>query len=130
MIVKTTIKFSYQNSYGIFYAGDFNGHHELWWPDGHSTPEGTKIEDLTSFLSLSQLINEPTNFEPHKNPSCIDLIFTDQPNLVIDSSVRSSLDPFCHHQINYCRVNYRIPPHPSFKRRIWDYEKAEVNLII
>ena len=84
---------------------------------------------MTSFLGLSQLIDEPTNFEPHKNPSCIDLIFTDQPNLVIDSGLRSSLDPLCHHQITYCRINYRIPPAPSFERKIWDYENADNNLI-
>ena len=76
----------------------------------NSTPEGTKIDDMTSLLGLTQLINEPTNFEPNKDPSCIDLIITDQPNLILDSGTRSSLDPFCHHQIIYGKVNFRIPP--------------------
>ena len=80
-------------------------------------------------MGLTQLITEPTNFEPNKNPSCIDLIFTDQPNLVTSSGTRSSLDPLCHHQITHCVFNYNIPPPPPFERRIWDYEKADSNLI-
>ena len=118
-----------ENPYAVFYAGDFNGHSQFWWPSGDSTPEGNRIEDLSSFLGLTQLISEPTNFEPHKNPTCIDLIFTDQPNLVLDSGTRSSLDPLCHHQITYCRFNHRIPPPPTFERKIWVYEKADVPLI-
>ena len=108
-----------ENPFSMFFTGDFNGHSQLWWPGGNSTSEGTKIEELTNHLGLSQLISEPTNFEPNKNPSCIDLIFTDQPNLVIESGARSSLDPLCHHQITHCRFNYKIPPPPSFERKIW-----------
>ena len=102
----------------------------LWWPNGDTTPEGSSIEELTSFLGLTQLITEPTNFEPNKNPSCIDLIFTDQPNLVTSSGTRSSLDSLCHHQITHCVINYNILPPSPFERRIWDYEKADSNLII
>ena len=65
-----------------------------------------------------------TNFEPHKNASCIDLIFTDQPNLVLDSGTRDSLDSFCHHKIIYCKINYKIPPPPPFERKIWHYNRA------
>ena len=122
-------KIKQENPYATFFTGDFNGHSQLWWPAGYTTPEGSQIEDLTSFLGLTQLITEPTNFEPHKNPSCIDLIFTDQPNFVLDSGTRSSFDPLCHHQITYCSFNYKIPPPPSFERKIWMYDKANVNLI-
>ena len=37
-----------------------------------TTPEVTKIGELFTKLGLSQLISKPTNFEPHKNPACID----------------------------------------------------------
>ena len=40
--------------------------------------------------------------------SCIDLVITDQLNLILDSGTRASLDPYCHHQIIYCKVNFRI----------------------
>ena len=64
-----------------FFTGDFNVHSQFWWPDGDTTPEGTEIEDLITSLSLTQVISEPPNFEPNKNPSCIDFDITDQPNL-------------------------------------------------
>ena len=97
-----------ENPYSIFISGDFNGHSELWWPFGDTTPEGSAIEEMTSLLGLSQLIKEPTNFEPNKNPMCIDLIVTDQPNLVLESGTCSSLDSYCHHQITYCRFNFTV----------------------
>ena len=57
-------KLKSENPYAVFYAGDFNGHSQFWWPGGNSTPEGREIEQLSSFLGLTQLISEPTNFEP------------------------------------------------------------------
>ena len=90
-----------ENPYAVFYTGDLNGHSQLWWAEGDTTAEGREIETLTSSLGLVQVINEPTNFEPYENPSCIDLIFTDQQNLILSSGTRSSLDPYCHHQIIY-----------------------------
>ena len=91
-----------ENPYTMLIAGDFNGHSQQWWPEGNSTKEGIAIESLTSNLGLTQLITEATNFQDNCNPSCIDLFFTDQPNLVIESGVRPSIDPFCKHQITYC----------------------------
>ena len=88
-----------ENPYAVFYAGDFNGHSKLWWSKGDTTPEGKSIEELFTSLNLSKVISEPTNFTPNKNPSCIDLLVTDQPNLILDSGTRPSLDPLCHHQI-------------------------------
>ena len=35
-----------------------------------------------------------------------------------------SLDPFCHHQIIYGKVNFRIPPPPPSERKIWHYHRA------
>ena len=101
----------------IFFTGDFNVHSQLWWTEGDTTPEGTRIEELFTKLGPSQLIPEPTNFEPHKNPSCIDLVVTDQPNIILDSRTRVSLDSYCHHQIGHCKVNFRIPPPLPFERK-------------
>ena len=112
-----------KNPYSMLFTRDFNSHTQLWWPGGDSTREGDRIEDLTTFLGLSQLITEPTNFEPHKHPSCIDLIFTDQPNLVLESRTRTSLDPFCHHQMTHCRFNLKIQP-PPFTRNICSHDKV------
>ena len=86
--------------------------------------KSTKIEELFTKLDLSQLISEPTNFEPHKNPSCIDLIVTEQPNIILDSGTRVSLDSYCHHQIVHCKVNFRIPRPLPFDRKIWHFNRA------
>ena len=111
------IKIQAENPFATFFTGDFNAHSQFWWTDGDTTPEGTEIENLLTSFGLAQVISEPTNFEPNKNPSCIDLVVTDQPNLILDSGTRASLDPCCHHQIIYCKVNFRIPPPPPIDRK-------------
>ena len=92
-------------------------------PNGDTTPEGVIIDELFN-RSLSQVISESTNVEPHKNPSCIDLIVTDQPNIIVESGTRASLDSCCHHQIIHCNVNFRIPPPLPFERQIWHFNRA------
>ena len=122
-------KIKAENPFAIFFTGDFNGHSQLWWPGGDTNPEGREIEDLFTSLNLTQIISEPTNFEPGKKPSCIDLIVTDQPNLILDSGTRASLDSNCHHQIIYGKVNFRIPPPPPCERKIWHYHRANTAAI-
>ena len=117
-------KIKAEKPFATFFAGDFNAHSSLWWSDGDTNPEGTELDDLFTLLGLSQLISEPTNFEPYKNPSCIDLLITAQPNLILDSGTRPSLDPYCHHQIIYDKINVRVPPPPPFERKIWHFNRA------
>ena len=91
----------------MFSIGDFYGHSQLWWQCGDSTPEDNLIEDLTTMLGITELIDEP-----NKYPSCI--IFTDQPHLVLESGTYTSFDPYCH-----CRFNFKIPPPPPpFERTL------------
>ena len=120
---------SAENPYAMFFTGDFNAHSRLWWPAGDTTPEGHEIEEFFSSINLSQIINEPTNFTPNKKPTCIDLIFTDQPNLVLNSGTRPSLDTKCHHDIIHCKINYKIPPPPPHERTIWHYDRANCDAI-
>ena len=118
-----------ENPYATFFTGDFNGHSQFWWADGDTTPEGREIEDMLSSLNLSQMISEPTNFTPGKKPSCIDLIITDQPNLLLDCGTRASLDQKCHHQIVHGKINFKIPPPPPIERKMWHYDKANTDAI-
>ena len=120
---------SAENPYAMFFAGDFNAHSKLWWTNGDTTSEGEKIEDLMSSLNLSQTISKLTNFAPHKNPTYIELVFTDQANLVLQSGTRPSLDPKCHHDIIHCKINYKIPPPPPHERTIWHYNRANTDSI-
>ena len=55
-------KIKAENPFAMFFTGDFNGHSQLWWSDGDTTPEGRKIEELFTSLNLTQVISEPTNF--------------------------------------------------------------------
>ena len=84
--------------------------------------QGKEIDEITSQLGLSQLINEPTNFEPKKNPTCIDLIFTDEPNFVLESGITPSLNHVLPNELSDTSP-------PPFDRKIWNYEKAIVTLI-
>ena len=77
---------------------DFNARSPTWWDDDKISIEGTWLDALSSFHGLHQLIKETTHLMQN-SASCIDLIFTNQPNLVIDSAVNPSLHTNCDHQI-------------------------------
>ena len=81
-----------------------------------------------TIYGLNQLIAEPTRLLPNSS-SCTDLIFTDQPNLAIDSGVHPSLQSNCHHQITYCKFTLIINYPPPYNQQAWDYKKADTTLI-
>ena len=110
-------------------SGDFNGHSESWWSGGDSNKEGLELENTFFDRDLTQHITEPTNFRKNCNPSCIDLFLTDQPTLITNSGVRPSLDPTCEHQMIFCKLNFKPPFLPPSKRHIWQFGKAERELI-
>ena len=99
------------------------------WPDGNTTTERTKIGNLFSYIGPSQVIPEPIKFEPNKNPTCIDLVFTDQPNLILDSETRPSSDSFCHHEITYCKTSFSLQPPPPYQKDIWHYHRTNIALL-
>ena len=71
--------------------GDENARFSSWWKEGETTAEGTHWEALTSLHNFHQLIAEPTHILPNSN-LCVDLIFTNQPNLGVPCGARSSLN--------------------------------------
>ena len=94
--------------------GDFNAKSLSWWKKDKTTAEGTHLEALTSLHNFHQLISEPTHLLPQSN-SCIDLIFTDQPNLVVNCGTHASLNSKCHHQITHCKLNLSIEYPPPYE---------------
>ena len=88
-------------------TGDFNARSQSWWSNDINTTEGSKMLALSPSNGFSQLIDEPTHIKTNST-SCIDLIFSDKPGLLVDSGVRSSLHPKCHHQITYSIFNLNI----------------------
>ena len=113
----------------MLFVSDFNAYSINWWPEGDNNSEGIQLDNSFSDLNLTQLISELPHFREHCTPSCIDLILSNQPNIVLESGVRPSLDPTCKHQITFCKINFKIPPAPAYIRRVWHFNKANYTLI-
>ena len=98
-------------------------------PTEQITHCGLELHNLSTLQGYSQIINEPTNLQPNSSPSCIDLIFTNQPNLIFVSGVQPSLSSMCHHQIIYAKISFKVYFPPSYNREVWHYNDAKINLI-
>ena len=61
------------NSLFTIILGDFNARSSVWWTRDKATIEGTQLESFTSVFS------------------CIDLIFTVPPNLIVESDAHPLL---------------------------------------
>ena len=70
--------------------GDFNAKSSNWYGHDKRSFEGSTTESETSQFGLYQLRN---------SSSCMDLIFTSRPNIVVKSGVHPSLHPNCYYQI-------------------------------
>ena len=68
------------NPFLVVALEDFNAKSDLWSKNNDATHEGSKIANRTSQSALKQAINQPTHLLS-KSSSCIDLLFTSQPNL-------------------------------------------------
>ena len=74
------------------------------------------------------MINEPTHIL-ESSSSCIDLIFTSQPNLITESGVHPSLHPNSHHQIIFAKFNLEIHYPPPYFCDVWHYQDANTDLL-
>ena len=102
--------------------GDFNAKSCNWYSHDKTSFKGSTIESITSQFGLHQLINEHTHLLQDSS-SCIDLIFTSQSNIVVESGVHPSLHPNCHHQIIFAKFNVKIYYPPPNLREVWHYTK-------
>ena len=87
-----------KNPFLLTAIGDFNANSSNWYNKDKVSFEGNTTENVTSQLGLHQIINEPTHILPNSS-SCMNLIFTSQPNMKIKSGIHSSLHSSCHHHI-------------------------------
>ena len=88
---------------------DFNAWSSTWCNSDKSNYKRTKIDCSATEYDLKKVIHEPIHLlELGNSSSCIDLIFTSQPNLVMDTGVHPSLNAHCHHQIVYANFNLKI----------------------
>ena len=116
------------NPFMISLLGDFNAKSNNWCKNDITSHKGSMIDAVTSNYGLHQLIQEPTHIL-NSYSSCIDLIFTSQPNLVMESGVYSFLHSNCHHQVIFAKFNLPILYPPTYERTVWFYEKANPELI-
>ena len=83
---------------------------------------------LTCEFRLSQIIKEPTHILENSS-SCIDLIFTTQPNMVLESPVHHSLHQNGQHQVIFVKFNLKLYYLPPYERTIFHYSQANVDHI-
>ena len=85
--------------------GDFNAKSKFWHINNSTNFKGSKIDFLTSRFGFHQIINKPIHIL-NNSSSCINLIFTTQPNLVMKSGVHSSLHAKCYYQLT-CEIQFK-----------------------
>ena len=116
------------NPFLIAVIGDFNAKSSNWYTGDTTTFEGSKTEAITSQFGLQQIINEPTHTQG-KSVSCIDLIFSSQPKLVMSSGFHSSLHQNCYHQIIFAKFSLKVHYLPPYEREVWHFKKANTGHI-
>ena len=109
-----------KNPYLTVVIGDFNVKSHNWYKGDKTKASRTILEIMTSHYRLTQIINEPTHILEDAS-SCIGLIFTSQPNMVLDSGFHSSLHPNSHHQIVLAKFNLKVCYPPPCKSHVWHY---------
>ena len=105
--------------------GNFNARSKCWWNLDKQSKEGDSLFLISWTRGYTKLINFATHFIGNSS-SCINLIFTQQPNLVTSSGVHVSLHNNCHHQITFPHVNLLIEYPLPYYRLIWDYSYADI----
>ena len=91
--------------------GDFNAKSKSLSVNVTTAEESIILQNVTSFYEMKQFISSPTHVLQHSS-SCIDLIFVNQPNLIIDSGIHLSHHLKYHHQVIFCKLNLKAeyPP--------------------
>ena len=107
----TLDKLALNNPFMLVVIADLNAQSKNWYPLDRTTYEGDIIETITSHFCLHRLIHDPTHIFGESS-SYIDLIFTSQPNMVVNSGVHSSLHVNYHHQIVFAKFDIKVyyPP--------------------
>ena len=73
---------------------------------------------------MNQLIKTPTHLLQN-SATRIDLVFTNQPHLVMESGVHSFLSSTCHHEIVFAKLNLKVEYSPPYERVFWNCSKAD-----
>ena len=107
---------------------DFNAWSKNWCSGDKTIYEGKNLESLTSQIRFEQVVSDPTHVLENSS-LCIGLIFTSQPNLVMNSGVHSSLQPNPYHQIIPAKFNLQVFCPPPYERVVWHNQDANKDII-
>ena len=94
--------------------------------DHSDNDAGCSFSEFMLLSGLEQLINEPTHLPRDEISTCIDLIITKNSFSYVDSGVIPSPYPRLKHQVIHGKINFSVPSPPLYKRKIWEYDKANV----
>ena len=114
---------STSNPFLTVMIGDFNAKSSNWYLNYITSFEGSQIEFLASQFAMSQAIKEPTHILDYSK-SYTNLIFTSQPNMMMDSGVHPLLHSNCHHQIIYAKFDLKVFYPPPYERTVWHFSRA------
>ena len=103
--------------------GDFNVKSLNWYK--HTLEIMCQIWRLSLKLWITKIIDKPTH-NLAESSSCIDLLFTSNQGLLMDSRVHLLLHSNCHHQIVYAKFTLKIHCPPPCKQEIWHYQQVAV----
>ena len=86
---KLLINVTSRDTHFLILLSDFNAKSKSWSVYDTTIEEGTILENVTSLYGMKQVVSVPAHIFQNSS-SCIDLIFVNQPNLVIDSGIHPS----------------------------------------
>ena len=92
----------------VLITGNFKCRNSNWYFGDPATTRGFRVEALTYFYGLHQVIKSPIH-QIQNSATCIDLVFTNQPHLVRQSGVHSHLSSTCHHEIVFAKLKVEYP---------------------
>ena len=108
--------------------GDLNARSSNWWLNDITNINGTLIDSLTTTHGFKQLISDATHILT-QSTSCIDLIFTDQPNYINNCGTHSCLNKNCYHQFTLCKSNLKVKYPPPYQCLVWNFKKSKNDAI-
>ena len=107
----------------ISVLGDFNAKSNNWCKNDITSHEGSVI-DVVTIVIMNHIFNIL-----NLSSSCNYVVFTHQPNLVMESGVHWSLHPNCHHQAVFAKFNLSVLYPPPYERTVWFYKEANHELV-
>ena len=111
------------NPFLIVFIENLNAKSKNW-----SSRDKSSHDLVIAQFGLQQIIKEPTHIS-NTSLSCVNLIFTSQPNLITDSGVHSTLHSHCQHQIVFAKFDLHIVYPPSYLHEISHYREANTRPI-